>query len=257
MPYPHSFTLQCQPARRGFTLVELLVVLGILAVLLSLVIPAVGRARSRARTVKCAANLRTVGHALWTYASESKGWLPRDCVQDDREGTSFLLVAARRLSGMNVTADDLPRYAVLQCPEHVRAERIPGSYVSNSIAVISDDEPPGRFTVLRSKPEQVRRSSSVVYVIDASFGYGLLRGGEDDFIFDIVSHDVWMREHISPEGQHCRVGLAAHQGGANALMFDGSVQFVRSPEIGLRPFDDGRRGTAGRSLYPIVHIPPW
>lgn len=55
---------------RGFTLIELLVVVGILAVLMAILLPSLGRARDRAKVTKCAANLRSLGQAATTYASE-------------------------------------------------------------------------------------------------------------------------------------------------------------------------------------------
>jgi prepilin-type N-terminal cleavage/methylation domain-containing protein len=60
----------------GFSLVELIVVIGIVTLLIAFAMPALRYARMSAQTVKCAAQLREIGQALHAYASENHGSLP-------------------------------------------------------------------------------------------------------------------------------------------------------------------------------------
>jgi prepilin-type N-terminal cleavage/methylation domain-containing protein len=115
---------------RAFTLVELLVVIGIIAVLVSLLLPALNRAREQSRKAKCANNLRQIGIGLQMYVNNNAGWLPapataykpaagwyqEDWVHWQKESPARNLKDSALSPYLDLGSADYPEDSVLRCP---------------------------------------------------------------------------------------------------------------------------------------------
>ncbi|MDB5325812.1 MAG: type secretion system protein [Phycisphaerales bacterium] len=71
-----SKSVRAASHRAGFTLVELLVVIGIIALLIGILLPALNKARTAAKDIVCASNVRSIVQGCLIYTTDWKGWLP-------------------------------------------------------------------------------------------------------------------------------------------------------------------------------------
>ena len=88
---------------RAFTLVELLVVISIIALLVSILLPALGKARFQAKTVLCATNMHQWGLILAMYTNDHEGWLP---TADNTPGINLWDVPANFITQVGSGYDD-------------------------------------------------------------------------------------------------------------------------------------------------------
>src|SRR5438552_2124562 len=110
----NSFHKRLQHERQAFTLVELLIVIGIIAVLIAVLLPALAKARAAANRAMCLSNIRQLGMAILMYCNNNGGWFPT-CAQP-ADGTAYLEYPDDWIYWQaNRNLDDSPIAKLLNC----------------------------------------------------------------------------------------------------------------------------------------------
>ena len=101
--------------RRGFTMVELLVVVAVIAAMLAMLMPALAHAKEAARRAACLSNTRQMGTTASIYASDHRGWLP-PFVRQHKGSMHLGYMTANAYDVFNEAADE--RGKVMTCPSN-------------------------------------------------------------------------------------------------------------------------------------------
>jgi len=240
-------------ANAGFTLVELLVVIGIIAVLISILLPALKKAKDAANKVACGSQLRQIGQGMIMYANDSKGFLPAT----DQETGNFVYFGSAggppgatcglglliKLKYLGAVKDDPFAFGlgaqkkILFCPgRDFNGERgtddapwwpanLDGWYGQGAAVGYVYNAPfSGAGTIWAQKIGSIPKPSPVY----ASYGYAAY----DHVAGDRKNHAlVACAIHPFPtDPNRNNIGWYPHNGtGANCVKDDGSVNFVNRP----------------------------
>jgi prepilin-type N-terminal cleavage/methylation domain-containing protein/prepilin-type processing-associated H-X9-DG protein len=221
---------------RAFTLIELLVVIAIIAILAAMILPALSKAKKSSQKTSCLNNLHQIGIAMFLYADENEGLVPRG------NDVLWWRVMVTQLGARKV--GEYAKVKVFVCPSYPDKTNLI-CYVINSWQFTSPTDPTGSQVNAPTKLTGVQSPAQSIYFADDECAPWRPISGELDDGSLGGRGDIWSPNHLpyppdaggstavagsTLSGQR-RVAAAMHGPGANVMYFDGHTSWKRAKQI--------------------------
>ncbi|MGA3171873.1 MAG: type II secretion system protein [Chthoniobacteraceae bacterium] len=219
----------------GFTLVELLVVIAIIAILASLIFPAVSTARNESKTSQCQSNLSQIGTAFFAFANDNDGYLPRGDANFASNGNTYNWAKALNpyIATQNNATNGVVANKVFCCPAAVQP---PASYnndvwqYSVTYAVEEGDSATDANGIDGNGPRRlctVQQPAKTIMVFDGVTNAGTYSASSSSS-YTNAEADVGMS---SPTQTLALAFRHRGNGSMNALFADGHVDAITWPSV--------------------------
>ncbi len=197
--------------RRAFTLVELLVVIGIIAVLVAMLLPSLNKARQASLAVACSSNLRQIGVAEQAYVIQYKGYLPHGNANNGINSWTAK-IAPFTLGIRPDQYNSLQLYKVYSCP--VQPD-VPHGFKCNAyLGVVGGGD--AADPLQPYKISQFKKPSYKIFVIETQMKQNLIRNTTFSTMqYDPVNGLIDLR----------------HNRRANVCFLDGHVSMMDAPPL--------------------------
>jgi len=260
--------MQQQTQQRAFTLVEVLVVVGIVALLMGVLLPTINRARETSRRASCMANLRAIGQGLLAYAGDNKGELPRiiaqpidnnDYLESHEPDATVVNPFASATNGKNASYAALfllVRYDILK----------PDVFVCPSTNDVVDDFG-GQDPRRRSNFTKIRATESGNLVAtNCSYTYACMYPNKNASVkrmklgtlpgrFPLAADKSLRRCSLFPDDGHTKGNSRNHKrAGQNVVYVDGSVEWHATPNAGMNGDHIYNRGQGSCNMVPVMEV---